>query len=148
MLEQIFMKDLNLIIKTLTDKTKLKGCENRDTEVQLATVYKRAGLQEEYPVGDMTNPHQPPVYDDVPDENDDRSEGSLKPRILGKSDSQQSLGESTSRPMTTNKSLRRTTTGITVSSMHSQGGSIHESDYMSQDGATNDSQERSRSRPK
>ena len=149
MLEQIFMKDLNLIIKTLTDKTKLKGCENRDAEVQLATVYKRAGLQDEYPVGDMTNPNQPPVYDDVPGLDDSPSESSDKPRQLGKSESQYSLDESQSRPTTTNKTLKRTTTGVTVSSMHSQGNSIYDSDQQSQDGGTNDgSQERARSKSK
>ena len=45
MLESIFIKDLNLVIKTLTEKTKLKGCENRDEEIKLATVYKKAGLE-------------------------------------------------------------------------------------------------------
>ena len=33
MLESIFIKDINKIIKTLIEKTKFKGCENRDAEV-------------------------------------------------------------------------------------------------------------------
>ena len=45
MLESIFIKDINLIIKTLIEKTKFKGCENRDAELQLAAIYKKAGLE-------------------------------------------------------------------------------------------------------
>ena len=41
----------------MTEKTKFKGCENRDLEMKLATIYKTAGLEKEYPVGDLTNPN-------------------------------------------------------------------------------------------
>lgn len=47
-LEKIFMNDINLVINQLKAKTAFKGCENRDLDVALAKIYKRAGVLEEF----------------------------------------------------------------------------------------------------
>lgn len=60
-LEKIYMNDVNLIINKLKAKTKMKGCENRDLDVTLAKIYKRAGVLHEFSVGDKSNPNQPPI---------------------------------------------------------------------------------------
>ena len=43
-LNRVYMSDINLIIKKLRDKTVFKGCQNRDMDVALAKIYKRAGV--------------------------------------------------------------------------------------------------------
>ena len=44
MLQTIFIKDIYKIIPKLNEKKKFKGCENRDSEMKLAMIYKKAGL--------------------------------------------------------------------------------------------------------
>ena len=56
-MDRVFMSDINLIIKKLKDKTKFKGCQNRDMDVALAKIYKRAGVLNQFYVGDRDNPN-------------------------------------------------------------------------------------------
>jgi Ca2+-binding EF-hand superfamily protein len=65
-LDRVYMSDINLIIKKLRDKTTFKGCQNRDMDVALAKIYKRAGVLNQFYVGDRDNPNQPPIKVDTP----------------------------------------------------------------------------------
>jgi Ca2+-binding EF-hand superfamily protein len=47
-MDKVYMEDITLIIKKLKEKTAFKGCENRDTEVALAKIYKRAGVLHQF----------------------------------------------------------------------------------------------------
>jgi hypothetical protein len=57
MMNKVYIRDINLLIGKLRSKTKFKGCENRDEDIMLAKIYKRAGLARQFPVGDRSNPN-------------------------------------------------------------------------------------------
>ena len=65
-LVKIYIQDINLVINALQSKTQFKGCVNRDIDVALAAIYKRAGVEKEFNVGDINNPNQPPILVQTP----------------------------------------------------------------------------------
>ena len=85
-------------------------------------IYKKAGLSKQFPVGDLTNPNQPPLDVDI-----DASPGLAPSLALG---SEEAASPRLKIPIV------RTTTGISMSSWHS--GDNPKSEYQADfdDGAT------------